>query len=69
MTVRTLWIGFIIVGLCLTVLGCADEKDGPDSGVLPEGPMLATCEGCHTNSEMLIATAKEDEIVESEGEG
>ena len=54
--------------LILGLVGCSGD-DAPDGGTIPEGPIVATCEGCHTNQEMLIAVAEPDEPPESEGEG
>lgn len=66
-TVLLLMASLLVIGL----VGCSNE-DRPsdnDTGVIPEGPMVATCEGCHTNQEMLIAVAEPDEPIEDEGEG
>ncbi len=64
---------FFLLGSLVVVAGLglsACESDNiPAPGVAPEGPMTATCEGCHTNQEMLIATAVPDEPIEDPGEG
>jgi len=48
--------------------GCSDSNSGGDGG---GGPALqvATCEGCHTNQAMLMATALPDTLPEDTGEG
>ncbi len=48
--------------------GCGNSDSGNDGG---SGPLLqvATCEGCHTNQGMLIATALPDTLPADTGEG
>ena len=48
--------------------GCSSSDSNGDGG---GGPVLqvATCEGCHTNQAMLIATALPDTLPADTGEG
>jgi hypothetical protein len=57
-----------LLALMLGMVGCSGD-DVESGGTIPEGPVVASCEGCHTNQEMLIAVAEPDVPVESEGEG
>ncbi len=46
--------------------GCAVDNDG---GIRPNGNLAADCKGCHTDKEMLIATAAPDTSTGSESSG
>lgn len=78
MTNKKLWFLFrlAIATLSLVLAGCSasnsdgDNGGGDDGGIVDPDLQIATCEGCHTNQDMLIATAIPDEDPpESEGEG
>lgn len=57
-----------LFALILGMVACSGD-DVQNGGTIPEGPVVATCEGCHTNQEMLIAVAEPDVPPEDEGEG
>ncbi len=61
-------LGALMIAVGGLLVGC-EGNDVPDQGTGPEGMQTATCEGCHTNQEMLIATALPDEPPEDTGEG
>lgn len=65
---RILVLAAIIV-LAFGMVGCSGDDDPQSGGTIPEGPVVATCEGCHANQDMLIAVAEPDVPIESEGEG
>ena len=58
-----------LIVLVFGMVGCSGDDVPENGGTIPEGPIVASCEGCHTNQEMLIAVAAPDPPVESEGEG
>ncbi len=70
---RTVGVIFPLLVVLVAVLalfaGCAKDNDG---GLRPHGDgLVANCEGCHSDKDMLIATAEPDTatVPESSGEG
>jgi len=63
-------VTLVIVLVSLLVIGCGEEE--PSGMVLEDGTVVSSCEGCHTDKDLLKELAEEPEAEASEetsGEG